>query len=202
MHRSCPGGPSAKAPRATLRPVQPDALVPVRSPDGGPVVAFPAALADEAARFLATAPYDPTALLLDAVLAVEPAAGRVLARLDTTRPLPFVDAQRGPPDLHPRHVNGGVMVHLTGMLGLLHAHFVLGLRFDAGWIGFGGRIHRAEFRALARVGPPLDLELVETRRRDGADRRVVRYDFTFTQGGERCYVGDQTATWLRGADPT
>lgn len=177
--------------------MQPDPLVQVQSPDGGPVVAFPAALAEQAAHFLATTPYDPRALLVDAVLAVEP-AGRVLARLGTTRPLPFVDAQRGSPDLHPRHVNGGVMVHLTGMLGLLHAYFVLGLRFDEGWIGFGGRIHRAEFRALARVGPPLDLELVETRRRVGADRCVVRYDFTYTQGGVRCYVGDQTATWLRG----
>ena len=178
--------------------MQPDALVPVQSPDGGPVIAFPAALASQAARFLATAPYDPRALLVDAVLAVEPSPGRVLARLDTTRPLPFVDAQRGPPDLHPRHVNGGVMVHLTGVLGLLHAWFVLGLRFDEGWIGFGGRIHRAEFRALARLGPPLELELVETRRREGADRCVVRYDFTYTQAGVRCYVGDQTATWLRG----
>jgi len=162
------------------------------------VVAFPAALAEQARHFLSTTPYDPRALLVGAVLAVEPSPGRVLARMDTTQPLPFVDAQRGPPEVHPRHVNGGVMVHMTGMLGLLHAYFVLGLRFDQGWIGFGGRIHRAEFRALARVGPPLDLELRETRRREGADRCVVRYDFIFSQGDVRCYVGDQTATWLRG----
>lgn len=162
------------------------------------LIRFPAELAGEAAAFLASAPYDPSAFLIDEVLAVEPARGRVLARLDTTRPMPFVDAQRGPPEVHPRHVNGGVMVHLTGVLGLIHARFVLGLRFDQGWVGFGGRIHRAEFRALARIGPPLELELVETRRRAGAERCVLRYDFTFTQSGVTCYLGDQTASWLRG----
>lgn len=182
-------------------------LVKLTAPDGGPTIAFPAALADDARRFLGSLPYDPRAFLLDEVTLVDPVARRVEARLDTTKPLPFVDAQRGGPELHPRHVNGGVMVHLTGMLGLVHAFFLDGLRFDVGpgeaaggaWIGFGGRIHRAEFRSLARVGPPLELALVETKRRAGADRRVVRYEFIFTQEGRRCYVGDQTASWLRGA---
>lgn len=180
-------------------------LTKITAPDGGPTIAFPAAHADDARRFLASMPYDPRAFLLDEVTLVDPVGRRVEARLDTTKPLPFVDAQRGSPELHPRHVNGGVMVHLTGMLGLVHAFFLEGLRFDEGpgegaaWIGFGGRIHRAEFRALARVGPPLELQLVETKRRAGAERRVVRYEFLFSQSGRRCYVGDQTASWLRGA---
>ena len=177
-------------------------LVPIQAPggppDSRPTVLFPAALAADAPRFLATLPYDPRAFFISELTSVDPAARKVAARVDTSAGLPFVEHQRGGEALHPKHVNGGVLVHLTGMLGLVHAYFFDGLRFDEGWIGYGGRIHRAEFRTLARIGPPLELSSVETRRRDGADRKVVRYEFEFRQEGRVVYVGDQTASWLRG----
>jgi hypothetical protein len=161
-------------------------------------VAFPPDLAAAGDHFLATMPYDPSAFLIDAILEVDPAAKRIRARLETAKDLPMVAAQRGDPRLHPRHVPGPVFVQLTGMLGTAHAYFVHGVRFDEGWVGFGSRIHRADFKRLARIGPPLELDVQETRARLGPDRQVVRYDFRFTQDGALCYYGDQTATWLRG----
>jgi hypothetical protein len=91
-----------------------------------------------------------------------------------------------------------VLLQLTGMLGMVHAYFMRGVRFDEGWIGFGSRIHRADFKRLVRLGPPLELESVETKARIAPGRHVVRYEFRFTQDGALCYFGDQTATWLRG----
>jgi hypothetical protein len=161
-------------------------------------LALPPAFAGEAGRFLSTLPYAPSAFLIDEILEVDAAAGRVRARLDTAKPLPLVAEQRGDPALHPRHVAGPVLVQLTGMLGMACAYFLHGVRFDEGWIGFGSRIWRADFRRLAVIGPPLDLEVVETRARVQPDRHVVRYEFRFTQQGALCYFGDQTATWLKG----
>ena len=152
----------------------------------------------EAARFVAALPYDPSAFLIDEVLEIDASAKRVRARLDTAKPLPLVAEQRGDPRLHPPHVAGPVLIQLTGMLGMVHAWFLHGVRFDEGWIGFGSRIHRADFRRLVRLGAPLELESVETRARIGPERHVVRYEFRFTQEGALCYFGDQTATWLRG----
>jgi hypothetical protein len=161
-------------------------------------ILFPRELAPEAERFLATLPYDPRAFFVDEVVAIDRSEKRVRAKLDTRRPLPLSDLQRGDPRIHPRHVNGAVLVHVTGVLGSLHAYFVNGLRFDEGWIGFGSRIHRADFKRLVRIGPPLDLVSVETRLRASPDRQIARYEFHFSQDGELCYAGDQTATWLRG----
>jgi hypothetical protein len=161
-------------------------------------LALPPAFMTEAAHFLATIPYDPKAFLIDEILEIDAASSRVRARLDTGKQLPLVEDQRGDPAIHPRHVAGPVLVQLTGMLGLVHAYFLHAVRFDQGWIGFGSRIHRADFKRLARLGPPLELESVETRARIGTDRHIVRYEFRFTQEGALCYFGDQTATWLRG----
>ena len=80
----------------------------------------------------------------------------------------------------------------------INAYFQRGVRFDEGWIGFGSRIHRADFKRLALIGAPLELESFETKARIQPDRHVVRYEFTFKQDGKVCYWGDQTATWLRG----
>lgn len=165
---------------------------------GDRTITFPRALAPDAERFLATLPYDPRAFFVDEIVAIDGPARRVHARLDTRRPLPLTDAQRGDPALHPRHVNGAILVHLTGVLGMLHAYFVNGLRFDEGWVGFGSRIHRADFKSLARIGPSLELVSVETKLRAGPERQIARYEFRFSQEGALCYVGDQTATWLRG----
>jgi hypothetical protein len=170
----------------------------VRSEKTETPIRFPGALVPDPAHFLATTPYTPGALLIDEVLEVDRERSRVRARLDTAKELPLVGDQRGDPATHPRHVAAPVLLQLTGMLGLLHAYYFHGVRFDEGWIGFGSRIHRADFKRLVRLGPPLELESVETRARLGADRHVVRYEFRFTQDGALCYFGDQTATWLRG----
>jgi hypothetical protein len=162
---------------------------------------LPPALAGETERFLATIPYDPSTLLVDEVLEISAEAKRVRARLDTRRrDIPMIAAQRGDPAVHPPHVPGPALVQITGNMGLFHAYFLHGVRFDEGWIGFGSRIWRADFKRLVKIGPPLELESVETRARIQPDRHVVRYEFRFTQEGRVCYFGDQTATWLRGRE--
>ena len=161
-------------------------------------IRFPERVATEASHFVATLPYDPQSFLIDEVTEIDATTRRVDARVHTTKPIPLVDMQRGEAAHHPRHVNGGVLVHLTGMLGLVHAYFLNGLRFDDGWIGFGSRIHRADFKRLVKIGPSLELTSVQTKLRAGADRQVVRYEFRFSQEGALCYFGDQTAIWLRG----
>ncbi len=64
-------------------------------------------------------------------------------------------------------------------------------------MGFGNRIHRADFRNLARIGPPLELESRETRTRVGARRVVLRFQFLFRQGDTEVYQGDQTAMFFK-----
>jgi len=89
------------------------------------------------------------------------------------------------------------MVHMTGMLGFVHAYYVLGLRHSEGWIGYGGRIHSARFKALATPGEPLILAGWHTQMRRGAKQIVARYEFEFTQSGKVVYEGDQTAMWIK-----
>src|SRR5204862_4982910 len=99
-------------------------------PMGRPVqITFPSDLTAEADRFLSTMPYDPSAFLIDEILEVDAAAKRVRARLTTAKPLPLVAEQRGDPAIHPRHLAGPVLVQLTGMLGMVHAYFLHGVRF-------------------------------------------------------------------------
>lgn len=147
---------------------------------------------------IATMPYTPQGLLIDELLSVDAEAGELRARmLAGPRPLPFLAEQRNHAVIHPPHVPAGVLVHLTGMMGLLHAWYVMELRFTDGWIGYGTRIHRADFKRLVSVDEPLELRVTETARRGRGPRRIVRYDFVFEQGGAACYVGDQTAMWRR-----
>ena len=147
--------------------------------------------------FVADCPYGPDGLLLDAILEVDRVAGRVRARMPTHDLLPLTREQRAHPIKHPRHVAGGLMVHMTGMIGFVHAYYVLDLRHADGWIGYGGRIHSARFKALAIPGEPLELECTATTMRRGATRIVARYDMRFTQRGTLVYEGDQTAMWLK-----
>ncbi|AKF09186.1 hypothetical protein [Sandaracinus amylolyticus] len=148
-------------------------------------------------EFVADCPYGPGGLLIDAILAVDPAASMVRARMPTHDELPLTREQRAHPVRHPRHVSGGLMVHMTGMVGFAHAYYVLGLRHADGWIGYGGRIHNARFRALASPGEPMELECVAKLVRRGAKRVLARYDLRFYQGAKLIYEGDQTAMWLR-----
>jgi hypothetical protein len=147
--------------------------------------------------FVADCPYGPGGLLLDELLTVDRDAGLVVARMPTHDELPLTREQRAHPVKHPRHVSGGLMVHMTGMIAFVHAYYVLDLRHADGWIGYGGRIHGARFKALAKPGEPMDLSCKTREMRKGTTSVLARYDFVFTQGGAVVYEGDQTALWQR-----
>ncbi len=153
---------------------------------------------DEA--FLADLPYDPQVLLFDRLLEADAERRLVRCRMPTDRSLPFTDQQRVHPTRHPRHVAGAVMVHATGMLGFIHAYYLLGLRHRDGWVGYGTNIHKVAFRKLVPPGSPIEATCLVTRQRLGKSRHVVRYSFEFQHEGEVCYEGDQSAFWLRVED--
>ena len=79
----------------------------------------------------------------------------------------------------------------------MHAYFFDGCRWNAGWAGFGNRVHRADFKRLARIGPPIELISWESRTRVGSSRVVIRFGFEFRQEGELVYVGDQSAMFVK-----
>ncbi len=149
----------------------------------------------ELTRFLDSFLYAREAFLVDRILRMDAEAAEIDAELDTTRALPFAAAQRVSAS-HPAHVSAPELLMATGSLGCLHAWFFHGCRWDEGWVAFGSRIHRADYRRVARIGPPLELHSRETRTRVGPKRVVLRYDFTFRQEGETVYTGDQTAMFL------
>ncbi len=145
--------------------------------------------------FVADCPYGPDGLLLDQILLVDKDQQLVRARMPTSDDLPLTRTQRAHPVRHPRHVSGGLMVHMTGMMGFAHAYYLLGLRHADGWIGYGAKINSARFRALAPPGAPLILECRGTQLRRGDTSVYARYLFTFTQEGTVVYEGDQSAFW-------
>jgi hypothetical protein len=148
-------------------------------------------------EFVADCPYGPEAICIDELVEVDQDAGIVRARMSTRPDLPLTRDQRAHPVRHPRHVSGGLMVHVTGMLGFMHTYYVLGLRHADGWIGYGGRIYDARFVALATMGPPLDLELRATKVRQRETQIFGRYEFRFTQEDTLIYQGDQVAMWMK-----
>ena len=149
------------------------------------------------AAFLADLPYDPEVLLFDQLVSVDPEASRVRCRMPTDRPIPFTIHQRAHEARHPRHVAGAAMIHATGMLGFVHAYYLLGLRHADGWIGYGTHIHGATFRKLVSPGAPIDCTCTATKVRLGRTRHVVRYSFEFVHEGGVCYQGDQSAVWTK-----
>ena len=149
-------------------------------------------------RFLDTFLYREEVFLIDEITRLDPEAGRIEARLDTTQELPIARFQRVDRG-HPAHVSAADMLILTGNLGCLHAWFFHDCKWDEGWSGFGNRIHRADFKRLARFGPPLRLESQETRKRIGPKRVVLRYAFRFLQEDELVYQGDQSAMFFKDA---
>jgi hypothetical protein len=152
--------------------------------------------AAEMRRFLDTFLYEPEAFLIDEVLRLDPETRCIEARMQTTRPLPYTGLQR-PSEIHPGHVAAAELLMLTGNLGFLHAWFFHGCRWEQGWAGFGNRIHRADFKRLARIGPPLQLASRESRTREGPKRVMMRMEFEFRQGETVVYRGDQSALFLR-----
>ena len=149
------------------------------------------------AAFLESFLYREEAFLIDEIHRMDAETKTIEAVLDTNRPLPFAAAQRVD-SLHPAHVSAAEMLRATGSLGCLHAWFFHGCRWDQGWAGFGNRIHRADFKRLATLGPPLILQSRETRTRIGPSRVVIRYAFDFRQEDELVYQGDQTAMFFKG----
>jgi hypothetical protein len=175
-------------------------LPPRRSDDKGAELRHaPRAMALDPA-FVEDCPYGPGGLLIDDVLEVRPEESLVVARMPTFDDLPLTREQRAHPVRHPRHVSGGLMVHMTGMVAFVHMYFVLGLRHADGWIGYGGRIYSAKFRALARPGEPMRLECKATQLRQGAKSVFGRYAFRFFQGDTLVYEGDQSAMWMKVAE--
>jgi len=150
----------------------------------------------ELRRFLASYLYSEEAFLIDEVTQLRPDERVIEARTETTRSLPYSGLQRTGPN-HPAHVAGADLLAITGNLGCLHAWFFHGCRWDEGWTGFGNRVHRADFKRLARIGAPLALESRETRLRSGPRRVVIRFEFRFRQQNELVYLGDQTAMFLK-----
>lgn len=147
--------------------------------------------------FLDDCPYGPGALLIDEILCIDKAQELVRARMPTHDQLPLTRDQRTHPTRHPPHVSGGLMVHLTGMIGFIHAYYVMGLRHHEGWIGYGVRIHKARYPKIASLDAPLILEGRATKTRVIQGQRFVRYQFDFRQEGAQVYEGDQTAAWTQ-----
>jgi 3-hydroxymyristoyl/3-hydroxydecanoyl-(acyl carrier protein) dehydratase len=147
--------------------------------------------------FVADCLYDEDALLLDEVLTVDQAESLVRVRMPTHDELPLTASQRVDPVLHPRHVSGGLMVHMTGVAAYAHFYYVLGLRTKDGWTGYGVRIHDARFHAIAPPGDPLILECKALQVRRMGKRINARYAFHFTQNDRLVYEGEQTALWIK-----
>ncbi len=147
--------------------------------------------------FLADCPYGPEGLLLDEILEIDADASRLVARMPVHAELPLTRTQRAHPQRHPRHINGGLMVHMTGMLAFAHAYYVLGLRHGEGWIGYGGRIYDARYLSLASMEAPLELHIQATRQRVREKQAFVRYDFRFVQSERDVYASDQSAMWQK-----
>lgn len=141
--------------------------------------------------------YAPDHWYITEILEIDPVAGVVRGRVDTTRLGASVDAQVETP-AHPKHVPGAVMVQITGTLGNLHAVYVLGLRVSEGWSGFGTHIRGAKFPSIGKIGPPLDVTLRITRHRRFRGQHFCTYAFLYEQEGREVYVSEQSAIWFRG----
>ena len=147
--------------------------------------------------FVADCPYEPSALLIDDILAIDREASSVIARMATTAELPLTRDQRADPVRHPRHVSGALMIHASGMVGFAHAYYILELRHADGWIGYGTHIHEGRFRRMGKIGPPMNLACKATSIRRIRGALVARYDFRFTQADELVYEGSHSAIFTR-----
>jgi hypothetical protein len=147
--------------------------------------------------FIADCPYGPSALLIDDIVSIDRDASSIVATMQTHDDLPLTRDQRAHPQRHPRHVSGALMIHATGMMGFAHAYFILGLRHADGWIGYGTHIHDGRFRKLGTIGEAMELACTATSVRRIRGAIVARYQFRFTQRGERIYEGDQTALFTQ-----
>lgn len=146
-------------------------------------------------EFVADCPYLPGGLLIDEILDIDHQNHFVRARMPTHDELPLTREQRAHELRHPRHVSGGLMIHMTGMVAFVHSYYVLGLKHKDGWIGYGVRIQNARFHTICRPGAPLILECTATRVRRTGKNIFAQYAFKFFQGETLVYEGEQTAMW-------
>ena len=130
------------------------------------------------------------------VLELDEAANRVVAVMDTTQLGDQVAMQHLWPG-HEPHVPAAVMVQATGVLGNLHAAYVLGLRPTQGWVGYGTKVENARFPAMGRIGPPVTMTLEARRVRKVRGRYFIDYVFTYEQDGEQIYCSEQSAVWFQ-----
>lgn len=151
-------------------------------------------------KFVADCPYGPGGLLIDEVLEVDVEKSMVRVQMPAHLELPLTREQKNHPVLHPPHISGGLMVHMTAMVGFVHAYYVFGLRHTEGWVGYGVRIHHARFHTLAQMNEALMLKGWCTHSRKGPAKIFARYSFEFTQGAKLIYEGDQTALWTKITD--
>jgi len=163
---------------------------------GLPAIGLPAPGSRFDAAFLDDLPYSPEVLFFDRILEIDPDRSMVRCSMPTDVPLPLTSSQRAHPVRHPSHVAGAVTVHATGMIGFVHAYYLLGVRHAEGWIGYGTHIHRVVFRKLVTPGSPIEATCVATKKRIGKTRHFLRYSFEFRHEGAICYEGDQSAIWI------
>ena len=147
--------------------------------------------------FLDDCPYDPEVLFVDRLLEVDREQSIVRCSWPTDDGMVLSRSQRVHETRHPRHVAGALMVHVTGMLGFVHAYHVLGLRHSEGWVGYGTHLHHAVFRKLVTPGDRIECECRAMRTRLGKVRHFVRYAFVLRHDGEICYESEQSAIWLK-----
>jgi hypothetical protein len=147
--------------------------------------------------FIDDCPYDSDALFIDDLLNVDIHSSEVICRMTVREDMPLTRSQRTHPLKHPRHLAGGLIVHMTGMLGLVHAYYVLGLRHADGWIGYGSSIHNARFCSIVRPGEELLLRARTTEVYRSTDQIVARYLIEFHRQATLVYAGDQTGKWTR-----
>lgn len=145
--------------------------------------------------------YETGGLLIDEILEIDREGQRVRARMPTHDALPITEHQRVVPNLHPRHISGGLIVHMTGVMGFVHFYYVMGLRTGDGWTGYGVRIQNARFHALAEPSEPLILDCVAKRTRRIGDKINVRYAFQFHQADRLVFESEQSAMWLQITPP-
>jgi len=147
--------------------------------------------------FVADCPYGPEALLIDDILEVDKEASRVRARMPAHADLPLTRDQRAHPLRHPRHVSGALLIHATGIMGFVHAYYVLDLRHADGWIGYGTHIHDGRFRKMGVMGTPVVLECQALRVRKIGGAIVGRYKFVFSQDGAPIYEAEHSSIFTR-----
>jgi hypothetical protein len=148
--------------------------------------------------FVADCFYGPGGQLIDEILRIDAENHIVVCRMPVSAELPITREQIVHPVRHPQHVSGALMVHATGIVGFVHAYYVLGLRHAAGWVGYGARIESARFHNIAHVpGDALVLTGRVTQLRKGATRILVKYAFEFHQTDKLVYQSTQTAMWIQ-----